>query len=302
MEYRRRLSTVATAATALFAVGCGDLGVRTGVGAQSGFAPIPVCSAGARTVTVAPNAAIASAGFRIKNGTPVKPDDCTYVVKLEIGFGGNSRALCSGSLVRDKMVLTAAHCVNRSPGPKDITVSVPGINAKASATHYRFTGAGATFQVETDPDFAMIYLKDTLAGASVAELGDEPLAKGTDMIALGYGYDGQGADGNGNLGTLLAGWVNVDIPATANRNMRTLAKVQPISDPRSQDTCAGDSGGPIVSATKPKRVFGWLSGGNYRNFPSCQNSADSYWQTVSVRKSMIDDAVAKGTEGATELP
>lgn len=281
--------------------GCGDLGVRTGAGTQSGLAPVAVCSGARRVVTTTGPSSAASAGFRIKNGTPVKADDCTHVVRLDIAFANGSRSLCSGTLIRDKMVLTAAHCVNRNPGPKEIAVSVPGIKASAPATHYRHYGPGGSFQVETDLDIAMLYLRDPIPGSSIAELAEDALSKGQEMIALGYGYDAQGVDGNGSLGALLAGWVNVDIPATNDRNLRTLAKVQPIGDPRSQDTCAGDSGGPLVSVSKTKRIYGVLSGGNYRSFPTCQNSSDSYWQSVSHRRAVIDEAIQKGTDGAIEL-
>lgn len=297
--------------------GCGDIGVKTGA-PQTGYR-VPVCTmASGRSLTV-PALNGMGAGFRIKNGTEVRAGDCSWVVRLDISYPSGARSLCSGTLLVNELstppadpppenpprpkvpvVLTAAHCVTPQP-PRSISVSQPGLGVSASASHFRAYGGNPGLLVESSKDVAIVYLRTVLQGAATATLATEPtLPKGTDVIAMGYGYDAQGADGNGNLGNLLAGWVTVDIPAATDRNLRTLPKFN-FDDPRSQDSCAGDSGGPLVDAKDAKKIYGLLSGGGYRGFPSCKNSSDSYWQYVPQRRADIDDALAKGTQGATAL-
>lgn len=298
-----RIVVFLTAAVSLS--GCGDFGVRPGPGEQAGARGVLVCTVAGRTFALEPPRS--RADFRIKNGTPVKLGDCSHVVRLDIRFADGAESVCSGTLLGAASsspvttVLTAAHCVTPQR-PRSITVSQPALNVSTTASHYRAFGGNPGLHLDRDLDLAVVYLRGPLPGTRAARLATQPATKGMEMIAMGYGYDARGTDGNGNLGSLLAGWVRVDIPGGPNQNVRTLPSVQPPNDPRSQETCAGDSGGPLVAANDVETVYGVLSGGNYRGFPSCRNSADSYWQPLPQRRAYIDEALERGTEGATALP
>jgi hypothetical protein len=238
---------------------------------------------------------IGTATHRIRNGTCVT-SGFENVVRLTI-VTNRGTFLCTGTLIAPNVVISAGHCVNplaSSPSfvISQIQVEIPRLNASALVTHYYFTGGSQGQPLDSTPDWSILRLDRNLA-PDPAKLSAQDPELGQQMLALGYGFDGNAPDGNGKAGDLLLGLVRIDFIGSATKNIRTLAAVQPISDPKSQDTCAGDSGGPLVATNSTNVIVGVLSGGNYVGTDTCKNSADSYWTPVRHHRTEMLNRVAQ---------
>ena len=241
------------------------------------------CGEAANQVGCLRQTRLGSAAYRIRNGTCVQ-SGFENVVRLAIATNLGT-FLCTGTLIAPNVVVSAGHCVNPAASIPSFTVSqiqvdMPRANVGALVTHYTFTGGGQGQPLDSTADWSVLRLDRNLTPAPANLAAQYPVV-GQEMIALGYGFDGNGADGNGNAGDLLSGLVVVDFPGSSSKNIRTVAAVQPITSPNSQDTCAGDSGGPIFAVNSTSVIVGLLSGGNYIGSDTCKNSADSYWTPVN---------------------
>lgn len=61
---------------------------------------------------------------RIINGQEAQRDRYPWMVSLLIGQGGGSYSSCGGSIITDRHILTAAHCVAGNPRPDDVIAMV----------------------------------------------------------------------------------------------------------------------------------------------------------------------------------
>jgi secreted trypsin-like serine protease len=234
---------------------------------------------------------VGSAAHRIRNGTCVT-SGFENVVRLGIVTNVGT-FLCSGTLIAANVVLSAGHCVNpasQSPpmSVSQIVVDQPNTKVGAFVTHYAFTGGAKSQSIVSTVDMSVLRLDRNFAATPATIAAQDP-AVGQQMIALGYGFDGNAADGDGNSGDLLSGLVVIDFPGSSSKNIRTIAAVQPISEPNSQDTCGGDSGGPLFATNATNTVVGMLSGGNYVGIDTCKNSADSYWTPARWNSTQINN-------------
>lgn len=266
------------------------------------------CDSSSSQVGCLHSTSVRAAEFRIRNGTCATVGEYDSVVRIGIAVAGGGTYLCSGTLIAPNVVLSAGHCVNPAAATPPFTVTqvqvdIPNLNVGAYVTHYTFTGGASGEPLDSTVDVSVLRLDRNLSPTPATLAAQDP-AVGQDMVALGYGYDGTGTDGNGNLGDLLFGSVVIDFQGSSSKNVHTLAKVQPISDPASQDTCAGDSGGPLFAMNARNVVVGVLSGGNYVGFDSCKNSADSYWTPVRWNATTINNwkTIALGLQNTDAAP
>jgi hypothetical protein len=186
---------------------------------------------------------------------------------------------CSGQVVSQRSILTAAHCVTAlgaNPGATYITAW-----RQVSSTEWRIImpESWATFvyhpsynSIDAKHDVALITAPS--AFQYITQGDAHSLAKsapsGESMYAMGYGYYGSEDDqydGQGRYG-----------------------KVKPTYDPAALDyvfmnsttspeLCSGDSGGPLKSAfSGPLLVYGVASKGSGPGWGHCR--AHSHWATV----------------------
>jgi trypsin len=190
-------------------------------------------------------------GRRIVGGESTDIKQHPWQVALTIGTN-----LCGGSIVAQKWVLTAAHCVRPSP-------KLSEVKAKADATDY--TRGGIWTEIEQivvhenyDPstnenDLALIKLKAPTAGRVIPLASAElPVPNGQPLEVTGWGVTTAAAT-NPSKALLKASVPYVD---NADCNVATAynGSIKPgmiCAGYREGgiDSCQGDSGGPLAWRT-----------------------------------------------------
>ena len=172
----------------------------------------------------------------IFGGVDVPDGDWPEVVAIEIGD-----FVCTGTVVTDRLVLTAAHCLVEGVHPSVIRVSF-GSNMYSSpvrtfATDY---GVHPEFCADCEEDiydYAWILLRERVTGISfprvmgIQDEWDESMYPGAEVTLVGYGLDEVN-----RLGIKRA--VTTSIEAFSDSSIEFRAGGE------GKDSCQGDSGGP----------------------------------------------------------
>jgi trypsin len=194
-------------------------------------------------------------GRRIVGGEKADIKQHPWQVALTIGG-----SLCGGSIIAQKWVLTAAHCVRPLPKLSDV-------KAKAGATDY--TGGGMGTEIEkivvhegynpttSENDLALIKLKTATAGRVIPLASAElPVPNGQPLEVTGWGVTAEGAISPSR--PLLK--ANVPYVDNAACNVAYEGSIKPgmlCAGYREGgiDACQGDSGGPLVWRTSDGPVL-----------------------------------------------
>ncbi|MCS0634088.1 S1 family peptidase [Streptomyces sp. LP05-1] len=205
---------------------------RTGV---PGLLSALAVTAGALTagaVTAAPAHAVAGGG----------PADATYAYTAKLDIGPGRRA-CTGTLVDQQWLLTAASCFADDPATGKVTAGAP--RWKTTATIGRAdlsAGGGSVVEVvelvpRTDRDLVLARLAAPVTGTAPVRLATAAPRAGEQLTALGYGRT---ADE----------WVPDRLRAGAFVTGEAAATTVPL-EPTAAGTalCKGDNGGPALRET-----------------------------------------------------
>lgn len=250
-----------------------------------------------------------TAGLRIRRGDPPSPATrFNHVVRLFIDEAplGGAGLVCTGTLVNSTTVVTAAHCFREATNIVEVRVTQANLLADVTAQSYRFNPCftSDTTQIFTTPDVAVVFLNGPIVPTAYANLASSNPAVSSLANAAGYGYDAVGAPaGNGSLGNLLFGSLRVTTSGGTNLNIIAEGATQPYTDPNSNETCAGDSGGPLFSAASDTTLLGVLSGGEY--YPptaDCEHSKNSIFTPMAQQASWVNSAIAAGPTGNGAIP
>ena len=239
-------------------------------------------------VTLTLSIAFASNSFAIENGLDATGSQ--YVVKVISTYSKGKVSSCSGGILSDYVVVTAAHCLDDESGliSKEIWVLPPGGVAKRDAngaylqdatwiqvdnTQITTTFQNVSTNVEDD-DLAFLVLKRPLVlGFNILIPSEDETNKlkssNAALRLYGYGYisdSGKTSDApNYYIGRF-------DSQRTVN------VKNSGFASSTDATSCKGDSGGPVLSITATSvTVVGVITGGATSNVCGKKNTDGKYY-------------------------
>jgi len=195
---------------------------------------------------------------RITGGEEAVPNSIPYQVGLFLEVTGGT-AFCGGSLISQKTILTAAHCVD---GASSVEVRLGAHRVQQNeSSQVRVTSTNFTIHSGWNPltllnDIALINLAsavnltDNIKLATLPSRSDVSNNFLNDLSTVsGWGLD---ADSSTTISPVLR---KVDVPVGSNLlcNIYYLGSIADshicTSGLDGKSTCSGDSGGPLVSST-----------------------------------------------------
>lgn len=177
----------------------------------------------------------------IFGGDLVEPGTWPSAVAILLG-----ETLCTGTLVSDRVILTAAHCLEGLPSPGFFQVVIGDdvyteyeqvIEVAEHGTHPDFCGTDTTVCKVDIWDYGYVVLAEPVVGVTPTRViaaqsdWDEAMYVGSPLTVVGYGDDEEGLHG-------LKRRVDVDIVRFSSTGLEFQAGGMGF------DSCQGDSGGP----------------------------------------------------------
>ncbi len=222
---------------------------------------LTACAPGDRSTFSCAVPASASAR-QIFRGTGTISYDTSPVKRLLISNGGDGVALCTGTALSARVVLTAAHCFYGVSNAQTITIE----DIRPSGTvRYRADKfvvhpesyqppAGADLdqlsQTAIDPgvDIALVITKTEMP-APYAKVADVPMSTTEALNILGYGDTNANGDLPGAV-QLAPAYLSALFDQTTSKNTYSKSVIQTRPPSSGAIACQGDSGGPLVVAAQ----------------------------------------------------
>lgn len=172
--------------------------------------------------------------------------DLDGVVAITTSWGRNH--LCTGILIKENIVLTAAHCLHYPKEDIFITYGCNNIkNGSCKKTRVKYTITHDLYRVESSVghDIGMIITEEPVTGIKFAELYNDYITLGVSVLHAGFGRR------NNSVGQLYCGMARIKENFTLEIET---------GRPGWLDPNPGDSGGPAyVLVGDSLKVVGILS-------------------------------------------
>ena len=262
---------------------------------------------------------------RIIGGDDASQNEWPWMAELDIAFTAtNQFGLCGGVLLTPRWVMTAAHCLIDDNGnfvdPSDITVRLESVFL-GDGTPYSSDGYGVpegyqpSIAPAFDNDIAMIRLatpgpdqanRPSIAGAAqLNALQAAPFAQRDEALtAIGWGLTSRnGTEPADRLQEVALDYIQTGSCKNAwgngfNTNtMVCAAELNPVQG-RDQDTCSGDSGGPLfIGDDIDPYVIGLTSFGQ----PQCAGNLPTVYTSVQSQVPFVEAITAQAGPALVDL-
>jgi secreted trypsin-like serine protease len=232
----------------------------------------------------------------IIEGTQAAPESPLKRSTVKIYLPGNH--ICSGVLLNDQVVLTAAHCVNHYGGSSGMSVAIPGADYRCNSIAVEEIALAPKISADKKfrPDVALLKLTKKICAPGLVTLGDT--SKTDDVLNVAGFGDGTTP---GDLDFVTLKQVSSDKnylqdlflkdspqdPGVLDNWHYLLENYDEFSEMYFfglilnplQSTCFGDSGGPVfLEKNDTLQVFGLVGGAFPHAKKGVRNCQDSYLQ------------------------
>jgi tryptase len=194
-----------------------------------------------------PTLGLCGENLRVTNGKTCEELHKSSIALLQIEIDGKSAAICTGTLISTKTIITAAHCLDRKQGVTGLLVGFPDTasdSAKKNFEVYRVASFEANPKYDSVPgnpyDVGLVILETEVTSRQTIPLvgRDAHIASSGDTIGI-YGF---GKNEVGDIGTLRYGKMILESFDTGLAYKDDLLGAA--FDKTKQSICSGDSGGP----------------------------------------------------------
>ncbi|WP_020657949.1 trypsin-like serine protease [Amycolatopsis benzoatilytica] len=245
-------------------------------------------AAGLATPAVAstPASTPASAdGVQVVGGTRASQGEFPWMVRLSMG--------CGGALYTNQIVLTAAHCVDRTGADSSITATLGVVDLQSSSAkkvRSTYVYRSPTYDTATGGDWALIKLASPVSGIPTL-----PIAKTAENNNGTFTIAGWGAatEGGAQQRYLLKATVPFVDDATCQAQGGDYASLNKSAelcagnvDTGGTDTCQGDSGGPMFRRDGSGQwiqvgIVSWGTGCARPNAPGVYTEVSTFASTIA---------------------
>ncbi|XP_034487202.1 chymotrypsin-1 [Drosophila innubila] len=221
------------------------------------------------------------------NGGQLMNNTVPFQVSLQMQRRGGWRHFCSGSIISELHVLTAAHCVEKMK-VEDLSVLGGTLNWKSGGKRHKIVGKhvhpGYAMTPRIINDIAVLKVSPPF-GLHLAEIGTIPMG-GSDRIGgkvpvrlTGWGSTTPSSSGAKVPDRLqVLDYQTISNGECAQKGFRVTPNEICALAAHGQGACMGDSGGPLILSSGPQKLAGIVS---YGSATCAQGKPDVYTRVSS---------------------